>query len=275
MKKLLILSTLFLLVFSNGYRTYAEGRDTVQLKVNYIINFKYFADDANFVTDEMILEVGKHQTSFYSIWRRMRNERMDSLRRTGITNGIELSGRAGNIPRSNFNYEIFDNVPNEGMRTVYCRHLIPFYYEEKIEPQTWEIIDRDSVILEYHCKMAKCKFRGHNWTVWFTEEIPLAVGPWKLSGLPGLILKADDDNKMCSFDAIEIKNGKGEELYRMTGKVMKGTRKQDTELVVLKATDLDAYMKRMGLPGAGNYVDKDGRLKKIDVHYEPMLMEDE
>ena len=41
--------------------------------------------------------------------------------------------------------------------------------------------------------MATTHFRGRDWKVWFSEEIPLPLGPWKLGGLPGLILAAHCD----------------------------------------------------------------------------------
>ena len=34
-------------------------------------------------------------------------------------------------------------------------------------------------------------FSGREWNVWFTEEIPVSLGPWKLNGLPGIILQAE------------------------------------------------------------------------------------
>jgi GLPGLI family protein len=42
------------------------------------------------------------------------------------------------------------------------------------------------------CKRAIGEFRGRTYEVWFSEEIPVSFGPWKLWGLPGLIVEVQD-----------------------------------------------------------------------------------
>ena len=49
-------------------------------------------------------------------------------------------------------------------------------------------------------------FRGREWTVFYTEDIPLMDGPWKFHGLPGLIMKASDENGHYTFECIGIKS---------------------------------------------------------------------
>ena len=62
----------------------------------------------------------------------------------------------------------------------------------------WEIKDELLAIGKYTCKKAIGTFRGRVYIVWFTEEIPLPYGPFKLYGLPGLIIQAEDTEKMFS-----------------------------------------------------------------------------
>lgn len=81
---------------------------------------------------------------------------------------------------------------SDGMLTIYTSSMgekFKIFDNPKIE---WNIIE-DSVktILGYDCQMAETKFRGRSWKVWFALDIPIAIGPWKFAGLPGLILQAE------------------------------------------------------------------------------------
>jgi len=41
---------------------------------------------------------------------------------------------------------------------------------------------------------------------WFTREIPIAEGPYKFYGLPGLIIKISDSRDYYSFELTKINN---------------------------------------------------------------------
>jgi len=68
---------------------------------------------------------------------------------------------------------------------------------EKIE---WTIENETKFILNYDCQKAICKFRGRNFVVYFSKELPFNDGPWKLSGLPGLILEVSSIDKIATFE---------------------------------------------------------------------------
>ncbi len=72
-------------------------------------------------------------------------------------------------------------------------------YKEQLQIPVWTITDSIKNCLGYDCVMATAKFRGRKWIAWFTPEIPISDGPWKLCGLPGLILEAYDINHDYEF----------------------------------------------------------------------------
>lgn len=75
---------------------------------------------------------------------------------------------------------------------------------ENIAPQDWQISTDTATVLGYLCTKATTTFRGRDYVVWFTQEIPINEGPWKLYGLPGLILKAEDTAGLFRFEAIGL-----------------------------------------------------------------------
>lgn len=102
---------------------------------------------------------------------------------------------------------VTQNYPKEGMMTVEeALHPAFFLYTESMDSIRWELIPGDSMIMEYLCHKAKMQYAGRGWTAWYTEEIPVSSGPWKLVGLPGLVLYAQDDSGTHVFQANSVFN---------------------------------------------------------------------
>ena len=78
------------------------------------------------------------------------------------------------------------------------------YVKEKSNNIVWDIKEETKKIEQFECQKAIGSFRGRTYTVWFSNEIPVRFGPWKLNGLPGLIIEAVDDEKQFYFKAEKI-----------------------------------------------------------------------
>jgi len=68
----------------------------------------------------------------------------------------------------------------------------------------WNLQQDEIKINNFVCKKATTYFRGRNYTAWYTQQIPVTAGPWKFSGLPGLILRIEDNSHEVSFLAEKI-----------------------------------------------------------------------
>jgi len=68
----------------------------------------------------------------------------------------------------------------------------------------WKVIEEFKDISGFKCQKATGFFRGREYTAWFTSEIPVPFGPWKLHGLSGLILEAYDTDQMIYVVAKSI-----------------------------------------------------------------------
>lgn len=90
-------------------------------------------------------------------------------------------------------------------REVGSKFMAPIIVSDQWVALPWNLSDETKKIGEYVCKKANCQFRGRSYTAWFAEEIPIPTGPWKLFGLPGLILEAYDTNMEFYAVAKELK----------------------------------------------------------------------
>jgi len=106
-----------------------------------------------------------------------------------------------------FDQTVLQDEP-KGNFTVYSTITPDNYtYTESLPNIHWTLIEESDTVCGYPCKKATGEYGGRTWTVWYTQDIPVTYGPWKLCGLPGLVLSAADDEGIHHFEAIVIRKG--------------------------------------------------------------------
>lgn len=227
---------------------FAQTTDKALFCVNYLTQYKRFAEDKNIRETEMILEVGHKRTIFYNRWAKKREQIVDSISKiNGSKDDVLLA--ASRYPNPGLHYAVYNNYPTEGKRIVTDVLIQNFHYEEDVESPLWTLMNRDTLIIDYKCESAQCDFRGRKWTVYYTNELPVSAGPWKLQGLPGVILYAFDETGAFSFKAISIKKGKSALSQPNITTSQKCTRNELNTLYTDLARNPMDFEKRFGLPG--------------------------
>ncbi len=121
---------------------------------------------------------------------------------------------------------IFKNYKNNKFKVTDYIDFINYSYTEKESNQQLELKEDTLTICGYKCNKAVIKYGGNEWRVWYTMEIPISDGPWKLSGLPGLILKAQDKGNIHTFEIISIRNSNNPIYISLDVNKVKVKRKQ-------------------------------------------------
>ena len=208
--------------------------------------------------DNQALEIGENFNRYYSPFA----ENMDSVKFKAKSEGVE-----GYIPAVNLNddeygtYEdIFFNYPDKGEITVYNRFLSTVYeYSEPVPSLHWDISSRTDTVLGYECFMAEAEFRGRVWRTWFTYEIPMPYGPWKLGGLPGLILKAEDADSLFVFEMAGISDFRNGDMhiYRYNERTRKCKREDILKLNDMRGVAPDRLNEMHGVKSSTTYMVRD------------------
>ncbi len=71
--------------------------------------------------------------------------------------------------------------------------------KDSLEKIDWKVKNEFRKVGTIQCQKAEAMVRGRFYTAWFAPEIPLNFGPWKLQGLPGLILAAKSTDNQVEF----------------------------------------------------------------------------
>lgn len=192
----------FLYMFLIALALLAQGSDKILVSYDYV----YPNTHGKIRTLKMSLIASPSEARYYnetSLW-------VDSLKSTpeGKAKYMEIIKKAcmtiepdGSVsfdmrkgPTKPTNSYVFTNLAKDCL-THYNKFGEDYgYYTEPLNEIQWTIVeDSTATVLGYECVMAESDYHGRHWKAWFTPELPMPFGPWKLHGLPGLILKAEAD----------------------------------------------------------------------------------
>ena len=181
----------------------ADTLDMAKLHISYALTYMPDPKDTNNLKkDFKILQIGDKITKFYSYY----VFQSDSLITADYKNG-RLSAPIRRTPDIlGEGYEIYNNYPEKGKRVVIdaITSITVYKYEEESAMPQWTIIGETTEIMGYQCIKATGSLGGRDYEAWFTLSIPISAGPWKLGGLPGLILRAYDSNRHYVFECSGI-----------------------------------------------------------------------
>lgn len=181
----------------------------------------------NIWSDNMLLQIGPDGLSKFSSYK---NLTVDSLIMSSTPEQISSAAMEGKLSTGEF-MTIYKNYPAGKLTHTekICQDW--FRYDEPLPEFEWELTDSVTKVLGYECRGAKCKFRGREWTVFYTEDIPLTDGPWKFTGLPGLIMKVSDRKGHYTFECIGIKSKADRPItiYKVPFNVVKRSDYYDTK----------------------------------------------
>ena len=182
MQKILVI--MMALALTTAAQAQVETVDTAQFVAVYDYECRTQHDEAAPVTDRMqvVVQVGRTVTksmpySAYPVY--------DNESKPDVAAGFQ---------------EALMHMPTVWMglptgQTTVREFIFPHEYEgyEPTPDITWTRTDETLNVSGYLCQQAMATFRGLEWHVWYTEEIPSSAGPWRLRGLPGLIVKAESE----------------------------------------------------------------------------------
>ena len=167
---------------------------------------------------------------------------------TSPDGSISIDMRRGNAPRKTVYTYVEKDFAN-GNVTVYDKWGgEQGVYSEPLHEQEWTITgDSVKTVLGYDCVLAECDYHGRHWRAWFSPEIPVQDGPWKLGGLPGLILSADGGNSFTfEIKGLENYDGSIGSVYNKDS-YQKVDRKKALENEEYYANNMESVLRAQGV----------------------------
>jgi GLPGLI family protein len=183
----------------------AQQPDTAQVLVHYkFSHLRDTSDRAHPYTENMVLMIGNH-SGVYRSYDRQLSEALDKKKMQDA-----IAGSGGGPVRVERHMsgsgERYYQYPNDN-KLLHQKPLIMFNFliPETLPVIDWQIAADTASYGGLHCQKATTHFKGRDYTAWFCPDLPTRVGPWKLTGLPGVIVEAYDAKKevLFTFDGFE------------------------------------------------------------------------
>ncbi|ALU74225.1 GLPGLI family protein [Tenacibaculum finnmarkense] len=187
-----------------------------QTKQNIYYNYTYVSNPKKTEKTKSsltVLQIGQNWskfTDFNTLKKDSIEEKFSYYKNLGA---VELNKLLAMRAKIGFKKNIFKELKDNSLTIQSKIYKKNYEYKEKISNLSWKLVNDNKTILNYKVKKAVVNYGGRKWIAWYTEEIPINLGPYVFGNLPGLILELYDDKKNFHFIAIGIDN-KQKEIYK-------------------------------------------------------------
>ena len=198
MKKLFSIFFIALFAFVSAQNN--DSKETAN-RFFYELTFKPKKDSAKLEKVIMALDIVKDK-SIYRDFTAVGQDsilkvQVETMRKAGVFKDLSKSFK---MPK--FSEKIVKTYPD--MKIQYIERIASGFtpmnigYNETLKLD-WKISNEKAKIGAYNAQKATTEFAGKKWTAWFSTDLPFQDGPYKFSGLPGLIVKIEDEGKNYSW----------------------------------------------------------------------------
>ena len=150
--------------------------------------------------ETMVLLLGRHASHYRSLDKQLQQDQLtrqilDQVKHAPNPNSIDLNITGGGVVTSDEYYQFAD-----GKKLLTEQYIINYYLVDEPLPQIYWKLQKDTISFgSLHCQKATANFKGRDYEAWFCAQLPFRNGPWKLQGLPGLIVEAHDTKMEVIF----------------------------------------------------------------------------
>ena len=186
------------------------------LAISFLISISVFSQsqrfyyDYQFQTDStdletkkselMVLDIDKKGSKYYSEYIFQNDSVMDAQFKKNMAahsdDPVSMSGKQGVV-----GYKILKSYPDFKINHIVTLDMTLYNANQQVK-MDWKIFSEKKKIGEWNVQKAETNFAGRHWIAWFSNDIPIQDGPYKFYGLPGLIVKIEDQS---GFHKMELK----------------------------------------------------------------------
>lgn len=152
----------------------------------YEYQYKPNAEAKEYKTSNMVLDINPTDVKFYAYG----NIVNDSINKKG---GHNYSWNQ--TPAIKRNKDSYQNTNYDMM--------MDYFSYQTTDKMDWKLENETKTSGQYNLQKATTNYGGREWVAWFSKDINISEGPYKLKGLPGLIFELNDSNNNFIFKLVK------------------------------------------------------------------------
>ncbi|WP_300671190.1 GLPGLI family protein [Soonwooa sp.] len=180
-----------------------------QYKVVYEMKFKPTKAKDSIVTENFVLMINPSTNSskFFNYNYYYSDSLMTVIRNKNLQRSFDIN--INSFRKANYPLGVVKNSKN----IFLIKSLDGDSYKIREDKPKWNVSSEKKAFKSYTLQKATATILGRNWTVWFSNEIPVSDGPYLFKDLPGLVFSGNDDASDFNFDLLSLEKSNSIEDY--------------------------------------------------------------